>query len=109
MIEMTIASLGRSTKTAEIICSASADLGPGRTWCDRAGGNLDARPHTLQPLQDHRLALFHAAGDDGQRGGRLAELDRTPFDLVVGTDDINIIPALVGQDGGPRHPESGHR
>src|ERR1700683_3939894 len=111
-MEITIANLGRSTKTAEIIRSASVQFrsgqfrfgrsGSARTWSD-----LNARPRPLQPFKNHRLALFQPTGDDSQRGSRLAQLDRAAFHLVIGANDEDVGAALVRHDSGTRDIQRG--
>src|ERR1019366_10827820 len=101
---MTIASLGLSTKTAEIIRLTTA--GCRSNW---TGFDLDTRPRALQSFQDHRLPLFQAAGDDRQGGGRLAQLDGPAVDFVVRTDDKDKIAAQIRHHRGARDAERGHR
>src|SRR3984957_12108348 len=92
----TIARRGRSMKTPEIILRLS-HARVGWRWRGRAGADLDAGPDALDPLGDHHLALLQPAGDHGRGGRRLAQLDPPLLHLVVGADNIDVVPLLVGQ------------
>src|ERR1700712_3831410 len=97
---MTIASLGRSTKTAEIISRFPQALrtrsglrpGNGQGWrAGRPGVDLHPGAHALDAVGDNHFALLQATGDN--RGGRrgLAQLDAALFDLLVAADNVHIV------------------
>src|SRR6476661_848426 len=77
---MTIASRGRSTKTAEIM---SACRRPRRGWrrCGRTGRHGDPGANFLDALQHDHVAVVEAAHDHRSRGRGLAELDAALLDL----------------------------
>src|ERR1700761_4255276 len=83
----TMASLGRSTKTAEIIRSVPhGRLRTHRAWIDDQAwtGALDA-------LGDDRLAFLQTGGDHGGGWSRLAKGDAADLGFVVRTDDVNVV------------------
>src|SRR4051794_34026816 len=78
---MTMASRGRSTKTAEIMLLARR---PRCCWW-RCGGtrcHLDARAYTLDAFQDDHVAVVESGRDHCGGRRRLAKLDTALFDAV---------------------------
>src|SRR4051794_4297168 len=83
---MTMASRGRSTKTAEITVLLSRRFRR-RRWRGRGTRrHLDAGAHALDAFQYHHLAVLQAVHDDGGCRRRLAELDAALLDLVLCVD-----------------------
>src|ERR1700722_9287887 len=100
---ITPGSLGRSTKTAEIMLRLIRALRRG-WWAGRAGTDLDAGSNALDAIGDDHLAVFQPTRDHGGGWRRLSQLDAALLDLVAGADHIDVIPLLVRQHRLPRNP-----
>src|ERR1051326_6995773 len=97
---MTMARRGRAMKTLEIMAPSSPSgalgrrcrlarrgaAGRGRLARRRCGCHRLSRTHALDAVDDHRVALVEAIGDDRHGRGRLAELDALLLRLVVAVD-----------------------
>src|ERR1700733_3644078 len=106
---MTIASRGRSTKTAEIMPLWTRRFRCGRRRRGGTGVYLDAWPHALDALEHDRFAFLEASHDDRGGRGRLAELDAALLDVVLAVDDIDVVALLIGQYRGTRDRQRFHR
>src|SRR6185437_5711207 len=114
---MTMARRGRAMKTLEIMtpsspsgallwrCRLARRRPAGRRGLARrrCGRHRLSRPHALNAVDDHRVALVEAVGDDRHGRRRLAELDALLLCLVVAIDGIDIVALLIRKDGGARH------
>src|SRR5271166_3751781 len=106
---MTIASRGRSTKTAEIMPLSARRFRRGRCRGGGTGHHLDARPHPLEAFEHDHVALVQPGHDHRCGWRRLAKLDATLLDTILAIDQIDIIALLVRQNGGARDAECFHR
>src|ERR1700712_522514 len=95
---ITIASLGRSMKTEEIMLRFSLARCSGGRWrAGRSGIDLDTRADALNAVGNHHFALFQATRDRRGRGRRLPQLNSPLLHLVVGAHDIDVVALLVRQ------------
>ena len=94
---ITIASLGRSTKTAEIMLRLARSLGCGRWWAGRSGTDLNAWANALDAVGDDHFAVFQPAGNNGGGWRGLSQLNPALLDFVVGADHVDVVALLVGQ------------
>src|ERR1700744_3125449 len=87
----TTASLGRSTKTPEIMRSPPQR----RLRTQWPGTDHQARASPLDPFGDDRLAFLQTSGNRGGRRRGLAKGDAADLRLVVRTDDVDVVALLV--------------
>src|SRR5689334_6132955 len=90
---ITIATIGRSIKTREIIA----------LQCHEPRIDRHTRPDLLRSFDHHALAGFQAIVDDPHLVDFLADLDGTNADLVVVADNSDLITALQLRHGALRH------
>src|SRR5439155_20733997 len=105
---MTIASRGRSTKTAEIMRLLSRRPGRGGRRRGGAGYHLYAGSDPLDAVPDHHFAFAETRHDDRRRWCGLAEPDTPLLHLVLAVDDVDVLALLVRQHRRTRDAQSHH-